>query len=416
MLFYLFYTFRFSHIESFLKYVVTECVSTLGLNSNPVSFRPKETTLESLPLYLFISILLKIRNDVKIITKSKPIDVNAEISAFSRKTFKNLPKPETVKLTHDVASEIERLRNIDFDALAKPNVEPELNYKDGNYRILMECVGIPIKKPLSEPDLDLKRIDDYLIIYKNPLVYIPTILVFSVSLPSFSYFLVYGKEVSRYSIRAITSFVLFFLIYNTLKSVYIIAIIVAIIASFLSFSIALKQLKYFNFGPRSMFQILEKLFRRKKGTNWMEHKIWIDFCDSVLMCSILKPTLQDFICHSSVNHRDVLYSFSSYNFRGMIIDILMCIFNFQVVLGLLIVVVPTKYAQNSVISLSCSYILMSGKKIFYTFNLRCFVLERFPAQFFDSNVTVSTSHLLMVLGTLLLSSITTFLNSNKHLK
>eukprot|EP00375_Theileria_parva_P001634 XP_764307.1 hypothetical protein [Theileria parva strain Muguga] len=214
---------------------------------------------------------LNIRNDEKIITKSKPIDINSELSAVSRKTYKNLPKPESVKLTHDVASEIERLRNIDFEPVTKPTVEPELNYKD----------GIHIKKPLSEPDLDLKS-------------------------------LVYGREVS---------------------------------------------------------------------------------------------------------------SIGNYIFLLII----------QVVLGLLIVVVPTKYAQNSVFALSCSYILMSGENsldftvsllgvsylndfLVYNFTSNLRPLQFDMTQFFDSNVTLSTSHFLIVLGTLLVSSVTTFLNSNKYLK
>ncbi|EAN32024.2 putative integral membrane protein [Theileria parva strain Muguga] len=379
MLFNLFYTFGFSHIKYFLK----------------TQFQPSFISTKGNNLGILVTFTsLNIRNDEKIITKSKPIDINSELSAVSRKTYKNLPKPESVKLTHDVASEIERLRNIDFEPVTKPTVEPELNYKD----------GIHIKKPLSEPDLDLKRIDDYLIIYKNPLVYIPTILVFSVSLPSFSYFLVYGREVSRYSIRGITSFVLYFLIYNTLKSVYIIGIVLAIIFSFLSFSIALKPLKYFNFGPRSV---------RKEPIGWIFVILFSCVVFSNLVYKILFVILQL-----------ITGSFTAPRFLRAIFPVFYLLFLTVVsgvVLGLLIVVVPTKYAQNSVFALSCSYILMSGVSylndfLVYNFTSNLRPLQFDMTQFFDSNVTLSTSHFLIVLGTLLVSSVTTFLNSNKYLK
>ncbi|BAM41871.1 conserved hypothetical protein [Theileria orientalis strain Shintoku] len=131
-----------------------KCVNRSGVNQNPASSDSKEVTLESLHL-----------NDEDIITTSQLIDVNAELSAISRKTYKNSPNPESVRLTHDLASEIEHLRNINFEEPIKPNVEPELNYRD----------GIDIKKPLSESGINLKS-------------------------------LVYGRDVSRYSIKAITAF------------------------------------------------------------------------------------------------------------------------------------------------------------------------------------------------------------------
>ncbi|UKK02861.2 hypothetical protein MACK_002958 [Theileria orientalis] len=229
--------------------------SSSRLNQNPTSFDSKEVTLESLHL-----------SDDDIITTSQLIDVNAELSAISRKTYKNSPNPESVRLTHDLASEIEHLRNINFEEAIKPNVEPELNYKD----------GIDIKKPLSESGINLKS-------------------------------LVYGRDVSRYSIKAITAF-------------------------------------------------------------------------------------------------------------G--------------VLALLILAVPTRYAQNSVFSLSSSYILLSGIKtdmrlilfvgvsyindfLVYNFSTRLKPIRFDLTQFFDSNVAASVSEILMILGTIVLSVGTTFFNGMK---
>ncbi|UKJ89872.2 hypothetical protein MACJ_003126 [Theileria orientalis] len=221
----------------------TTAYSSSRLNQNPTSFDSKEVTLESLHL-----------NDDDIITTSQLIDVNAELSAISRRTYKNSPNPESVRLTHDLASEIEHLRNIIFDEVIKQNVEPELNYKD----------GIDIKKPLSEPGINLKS-------------------------------LVYGRDVSRYSIKAITAFA---------------------------------------------------------------------------------------------------------------------------VLTLLILVVPTRYAQNSVFSLSSSYILLSGVSyindfLVYNFSTRLKPIRFDLTQFFDSNVVASVSEILMILGTIVLSVGTTFLNGMK---
>lgn len=315
-------------------------------------------------------------NEEDVVTASSPINVNEELSSTSNKQYYVGPKPENVRIIHDLYAEIERLAHLKLGNEEPTSKEkPQINLEDGLY----------IKKPTYTRNYGSYRIYDDISFYTDPFLFIPTILLYAISLPLFSYFMCYGRAMSKESIPAISAFVFYFTSFLLLKRLWILGVLLSLSVAFIAHRIALKPLKKFRLGPRSI---------RNEPIGWIL---------IIMTCCIVLSNLLYKLLFMVLRSIFVFLHFPTVIRTGLpLFYILFLALASLVILTILTTTVPTEYAQNSVLSLTCSYIVFSGISYFNDL-IVCNVWTKMkpilldPVQFFESKTITNVNQLVMII-------------------